>query len=125
MVHIPSVESYRMIHPRPRDRLIRRLYPKADAIIAVSQGVTDNLVQIVDLSPEVIHTIHNYNVAKEIETKARRPVDHPWFAPGGPLVILAVGRMVPKKDYLTLIRAFNSPIGQQSSYCKARRTIYD
>lgn len=106
VVHIPKVESYRAIHPRPRDRLIRCLYPEADAIIAVSQGVADNLDWLVARSTEAIHTVHNFNVTKEIEVKAQETVSHPWFAPGEAPVLLAVGRMVPKKDYPTLIRAF-------------------
>jgi len=33
-------------------------------------------------------------------------LNHPWFAPGEPPVILSVGRLTKQKDYPTLIRAF-------------------
>lgn len=115
IVHIPGVEPYKMIRPRPRDRFIRRLYSEADAIIAVSQGVADNLAWIADFPPGVIHTIHNCNVTAEIEAKARQSVNHPWFAPGEPPVLLAVGRMAPKKDYPTLIRAFSRVRAQRET----------
>jgi len=38
--------------------------------------------------------------------KAKAPLDHPWFAPGAPPVVLGVGRLAPQKDFPTLIRAF-------------------
>jgi glycosyltransferase involved in cell wall biosynthesis len=34
------------------------------------------------------------------------PLDHPWFSPDAPPVILAVGRLTAVKDYPTLLRAF-------------------
>src|SRR5690606_23492949 len=37
---------------------------------------------------------------------AEEPVDHPWFAPGEPPVVLGVGRLTWQKDFGTLIRAF-------------------
>jgi glycosyltransferase involved in cell wall biosynthesis len=37
---------------------------------------------------------------------ARRDLDHNWFTPGGPPVILGVGNLKPQKDFATLIRAF-------------------
>jgi glycosyltransferase involved in cell wall biosynthesis len=33
-------------------------------------------------------------------------LDHPWFTPGQPPVILAVGRLSIEKDFSTLIKAF-------------------
>ena len=50
--------------------------------------------------------MYNPTVTPEILEKAREPVDHPWFAPGEPPVILGVGRYHPNKDFPTLIRAF-------------------
>jgi Glycosyltransferase len=36
---------------------------------------------------------------------ADEPLDHPWFGPGQPPVLLAVGRFTQQKDFGTLIRA--------------------
>ena len=41
-------------------------------------------------------------------TRAAAPLDHPWFAPGEPPVILAAGRLTEQKDYPTLLRAFST-----------------
>src|SRR5690606_22779047 len=33
-------------------------------------------------------------------------LEHPWFAPGEPPVIISAGRLSAEKDYSTLIKAF-------------------
>ena len=38
--------------------------------------------------------------------KSEEALDHPWFLPGEPPVILGVGRLTQAKDFPTLIRAF-------------------
>ncbi len=85
---------------------IKFLYPWADGIVAVSQGVAQDLVNIADLPSESIQVIYNPVMTSEILAKAKEPVDHPWFAPGQPPVILGVGKLTEQKDFPTLIRAF-------------------
>ena len=86
--------------------LAKNLYPWADGIVAVSQGVGDDLAQFVDLDGKHIHVIYNPVVRPELHELARQPLDHPWFRPGEPPVVLGVGRLNPQKDFGTLIRAF-------------------
>lgn len=85
--------------------LIGRTYPWADGVIAVSEGVRDDLVRLYALSPDKVHAIHNPIVTKELPEKAREPVDHPWFQEDAPPVILGVGRLTEQKGFATLIRA--------------------
>jgi glycosyltransferase involved in cell wall biosynthesis len=87
-------------------KLVRRFYRWADGIVAVSKGVADDLVQVTGLPPERIQVIYNPIVTPELMAKAQDTLDHPWFGPGQPPVILAVGRLDPQKDFHTLIRAF-------------------
>lgn len=93
-----------------RGRLVPRLagwfYPWADAVVAVSQGVAEDLACSTGLPRERIKVIHNPVVTPEMLRKAKEQLEHPWFAPGRPPVILAVGRLTAAKDYPTLIRAF-------------------
>jgi glycosyltransferase involved in cell wall biosynthesis len=86
--------------------LAKQFYPWADGIVAVSQGVGDDLAQFVDLNGKPIHVIYNPVVRPELHDLARLPLDHPWFRPGEPPVVLGVGRLNPQKDFGTLIRAF-------------------
>ncbi len=37
---------------------------------------------------------------------AQEPLEHPWFTPGEPPVVLGVGKLEAQKDFPTLIRAF-------------------
>ena len=84
----------------------RLFYPWADGIVAVSQGVADDLGQITRLSSDRIQVIYNPIVLPKLFTLAQEPVEHSWFKPGEPPVILGVGRLHPQKDFPTLIRAF-------------------
>ncbi len=86
--------------------LARRIYPWADAVIAVSDGVADDLARITHMPRERIRTIYNPIVTPEFLARAEESLDHPWFAPGAPPVILGVGGFKIQKDFRTLLRAF-------------------
>jgi len=83
-----------------------RAYSWADAIVAVSQGVAEDLSRCAGIARERIVTIYNPVVRAEILEKARAPLAAPWFATGEPPVVLGAGRLVPQKDFATLLRAF-------------------
>jgi glycosyltransferase involved in cell wall biosynthesis len=53
-----------------------------------------------------IEAIYNPIVTPELNEKIQECVDHPWFLPSQPPVILAVGRLEKQKDFPTLIHAF-------------------
>lgn len=89
-----------------RSYLVRWFYPWADKIIAASQGVAEDVARMSGLPLEDIHVIYNPVVMPTLFQKAKEPIDHPWFAPNQPPVLLGVGRLVKQKDFCTLIRAF-------------------
>jgi len=91
---------------RIRPYLVQKWYPLADGIIAASKGVAEDVSHLSGLPVNNIEVIYNPVVMPEIFPKAKEPINHPWFAPGEPPVILGVGRLVPQKDFPTLIRAF-------------------
>ncbi|MEO0685937.1 MAG: glycosyltransferase, partial [Cyanobacteria bacterium J06649_11] len=84
----------------------RLLYPWADGIVSVSQGVAEDLAKVTNLSKESIELIYNPVITPELFIKAREKVNHPWFESGEAPVILAAGRLHKQKDYPTLLRAF-------------------
>ncbi len=86
--------------------LLRISYPLADEIVAVSKGAADDLTVSAGIQREKIRVIYNPVITPELVRKAQEPLDHPWFMPEEPPVILAVGRITPQKDYSLLIRAF-------------------
>jgi glycosyltransferase involved in cell wall biosynthesis len=84
----------------------RYVYPWADSIVAVSQGVADDLVQTAFIKREKIVVIPNPVLTPDLYRQAAEPLNDPWFGAGQKPVVLSVGRLTAPKDFLTLIRAF-------------------
>lgn len=93
--------------------LIRRYYPDADMLIAISAGVADDLADITGLRREQLTVIENPVPAGYIRSMAQQRPEHPWFEPGQPPVVLGVGKLKRQKDFATLVRAFARVRGQQ------------
>ncbi|MBD1847830.1 glycosyltransferase [Cyanobacteria bacterium FACHB-63] len=84
----------------------RLLYPGADGIVAVSNGVAKDLAQTASLPLSSIQTIYNPVITPELFTSAEEPVDHPWFNSPDVPVLIGVGKLEAQKDFPNLIRAF-------------------
>jgi len=95
------------IRSRLMPTLMRLTYPRADAVVAVSMGVADDLANSIGLPRAKVRVIYNPVVTQALLSSSRdRPV-HPWFADGAPPVVLAAGRLEAEKDFECLIRAFS------------------
>ena len=81
-------------------------YRLADAVIANSHGVADDMSRHLRLPRPRIEVIYNPLDLPTIEARAASDVMHPFAAPGAPSLVLAVGRFSPLKDFSTLLRAF-------------------
>jgi glycosyltransferase involved in cell wall biosynthesis len=84
----------------------RTIYPWADDIVAVSNGVADGMCRVSGLGRSDVHTIYNPINFARLRAAAKEPVDEPWFLPGKPPVILAIGRLEQQKNFPNLIDAF-------------------
>ncbi len=87
-------------------RSMRRWYPRADAVVAPSAGVADDLERLAGVGAERLHVIPNPIVNARFEALAAEVLDDPWLAPGAPPVLLGAGALEPRKDFATLVRAF-------------------
>ena len=87
-------------------RLLRRFYPWATWIVAVSRGAADDLARTTGLPRSRVEVVYNPVITPAILAQSRTLPEHPWFESGGPPVILGVGRLTRQKDFLTLVRAF-------------------
>jgi len=85
---------------------MRKLYPLAEKIVPVSEGVAEDVKAITGLDDEKLQVIRNPVITPEIYQLAEQPLDHPWFTEGQPPVILGAGRFTRQKDFITLIKAF-------------------
>ena len=89
-------------------RFLKRVVPhsvrRAHHLIADSQATARDLMALYDVRPERITVIYSGVDARF------RPVDAPSpassFAPGGAPFVLTVGTLQPRKNHLTLVRAF-------------------
>jgi len=82
--------------------MVRIAYPRAAHVIAVSEGVVDDLAD-------------NFGVARTRMSAIANPIDHdqiaalaaepPAFTPAGPYIV-AAGRLVPNKNMALLLRAY-------------------
>jgi glycosyltransferase involved in cell wall biosynthesis len=101
-------QSHRGIGGRARPlrlKLARRVYAWADAAVAVSQAIVDDLVEHTALTADRVVAVTNPTYTPEIETAAAAPLEHAWLVPGVPPLLVAAGRLAPAKDFPTLLRA--------------------
>jgi glycosyltransferase involved in cell wall biosynthesis len=85
---------------------MRRFFPKADGIVAVSEGAADDLARFAGLDRAAISTIYNPIVGKALARSTVPPSEPQVWCAGTHRRILAVGTLKAIKDYATLLNAF-------------------
>ncbi|MCC6208700.1 MAG: glycosyltransferase [Gammaproteobacteria bacterium] len=102
-----TLQALRPGKRRSRIAVLRRYYPRCDAIVAVSHGVARSFSQLADIPENRLTVIPNPVVTPSLAALAEDSPGHPWFdAPEIP-VIIWVGRMEPQKNAMLLIEAFD------------------
>lgn len=96
--------------------LTHLLYPRAEAVIAVSQKVAQDLSLAVNGLAGKLKVIYNPVINDDIFLRADCPVSHPWFRQKIIPIIVAAGRLVPQKDFSTLLHAFSKVVSEKSCY---------
>ncbi len=101
----PSIAYGHSRHPVSRLmlRLIPRLYPKADQIVALSQGVAADLASLSPRMRERMTVIYNAGVEAEVLEGARQSIPAEEL-PDAPLIV-ACGRLKAMKGFSTLLDA--------------------
>jgi glycosyltransferase involved in cell wall biosynthesis len=100
-----AVRDNRGLRHRATRMLARLVYPRAARIIAISDGVRDDLLATFPVPPEKVVTVYNPVVDEAFWERAARPPALTLPADDVPF-ILAAGRLHPVKGFDTLIRAF-------------------
>lgn len=101
-----EVNQARTLRMKLTPLLVRVFYRWADGVVAVSEGVAEDLAGRTSLDRERITVIYNPVVTSDLLARAEGPLEHPWFAAREAPVVLGVGRLSVQKDFASLVRAF-------------------
>jgi len=104
--HLSTVAGHA---PARRDRwmprFIHHAYPWADRVVAVSQGVADDLALTARLPRSDIEVAYNPVLFPELLAASEEPLSHPTVSDERGPLLLGVGRLHQQKDFATLLRA--------------------
>lgn len=100
-----AARAHRSLRHRVTRMLARRLYRKADLIVAISDAVREDLIETFDFPPGKVVTAYNPIVDDRFWEKAKQPPAQPLPLEGARLIV-AAGRLRPVKGFDTLIHAF-------------------
>lgn len=85
---------------------MKLLYPMADAVVAVSDGVAKDMACMTGLNRQKIHVLPNPVITPDLIILSKEKPTHPWLIKKDSPVITAVGRLTEQKDFATLLHAF-------------------
>lgn len=118
-IHNSYGEKFKDLSPAKfssRLKSIKKYYPLADGIVAVSEGVKASFCSLTGISPQSVVTIYNPVVDENLTERASAPLDHRWFRPDQPPVIIGAGRLEKHKNFPLLIKSFE--IARKGTECR-------
>jgi len=122
VIRVPTVLSEDLERSKAQEKyriipsIIKHLYPTADHIIAISNGVAKDLHDSFGITHSQITVVHNPIVTADIHDLANPVPEHEWFQGKNNEIILGVGRLTEQKDFATLIKAFSSVRRQRDTH---------
>jgi glycosyltransferase involved in cell wall biosynthesis len=105
--YLMTLNTMRPSKQRSRLRLLRRHYPRCNAIVPVSRGAARAFAQLTGIPQDRLTPIPNPVVIPSLLARAAQPVDHPWFDQQSIPVVIWVGRLEPPKNVGLLLDAFD------------------
>ncbi len=103
-----SLKKSTKLSKRLRFLQAKRLYPRADRIIAVSNAVAEDLVDTFDIEKRRVQVVYNPVVTPQLLNMACETPDHPWLRDQrgrNVPVLIAAGRLKKQKGFTTIIKA--------------------
>jgi glycosyltransferase involved in cell wall biosynthesis len=91
------------VRGRIHQAIIRKLYPKADKVLAVSRGVAAELQQHYGVLPDQLDVIYNPYDLERLTALSMQPTSLNIEG----RYIVSIGRLVPNKNFSLLVRAYH------------------
>lgn len=89
---------------------MRYIYPWADRVVAVSEGVRQDTLQITGIAADKVLVIRNPVITDSMQQQAQQiqpaTVQHDWLTDKSLPVVMGAGRLSQQKDFATLLAAF-------------------
>lgn len=87
--------------------LAQILYPRAISIVAVSNGIANDLINNVKINKKKVITIYNPIDIDNIKKNINEKIVHKWIGNDNFIVILGIGRLSSQKNFSLLIHSFS------------------
>lgn len=101
-----EMETQRTVRDHTIRWLLGRMHRCADAIVAVSEGVADDLTRRIGIPRQRVHVIYNPVIMPGLLQAASAQPPHPWFEDASRPIVLGVGRLTRQKNFPALVDAF-------------------
>ncbi|MEO6922615.1 MAG: glycosyltransferase [Bryocella sp.] len=98
-------DSAGRVRPRILAATTRWIYPMADAVVAVSSGVADDMCRVSGLKRAKVTVVYNPIDFAQLKRLAAEPIQEPWLVDGGAPVIVGIGRLETQKNFPNMLRA--------------------
>jgi len=87
-------------------QLLKFVYSLSSHVVTVSSGLRDELITILSLDPSQVSAIYNPIITDTLFSSSNKQLALNLSLPNNVPLILSAGRLVPSKDFPTLLRAF-------------------
>src|SRR5699024_7635429 len=96
--------NFRTNNNKLKHTLIKKMYNDADLVVALSEGIRDNMIKLYNIEKENITTIYNPIDTKYIGKQSQESCEYNYSKE---LKLVACGRLVEQKNFSLLIKSLS------------------